>query len=181
MKLRNLCDKDIPFMMEWMLDKDINRFFRFDSSKITYDSIKTFIDEANISNNCVHKAVVNSNDEYYGTVSLKNINYVERMAEYAISTRKIAKHKGYGQFATNEILRIAFRELELNKVYLNVLEENKQAIKLYKKCGFHYMVGKEQTVDIRGSIKQLKWLQIERSVYEMKGQNEDFDNNSDLL
>ena len=181
MKLRSLCDKDIPFMMEWMLDKDINRFFRFDISKITYDSIKAFVDEANISKNCIHMAVVNFNDEYYGTVSLKNINYEDRMAEYAISTRKTAKHKGYGQFATNEILRIAFRELELDKVYLNVLEENKQAIRLYRKCGFHYIEGKEQTVNIRGNTKRLVWLQIERSIYEMKVQDESINNNSSLL
>jgi len=44
--------------------------------------------------------------------------------------------KGYGTDLVKTILRFCFKELDLNKVYLDVWEENKRAIGCYSKCGF---------------------------------------------
>ena len=44
--------------------------------------------------------------------------------------------KGYGTDLVKTILNFCFKILDLNKVYLDVWEENKRAIDCYLKCGF---------------------------------------------
>jgi RimJ/RimL family protein N-acetyltransferase len=44
--------------------------------------------------------------------------------------------KGYGFEASILILKYAFHELNLNRIFLTVREDNINAIKLYKKVGF---------------------------------------------
>ena len=46
MNLRKLQTKDIPFMLEWMKDIEINRQFRTDFSHFTEDKVKNFIEQA---------------------------------------------------------------------------------------------------------------------------------------
>ena len=63
------------------------------------------------------------------------------------------------------ILDIAFNELGLNRVYLNVFPENKRAIALYLKCGFKYEGEFQQHVFVRGEYKNLEWYGILREEY----------------
>ena len=70
----------------------------------------------------MHFAIVDDkNDEYLGTISLKHIDYKNHNAEYAISTRKKVRGSGIAQKSTELILDYAFNNLDLHKVYLNVL------------------------------------------------------------
>ena len=72
-----------------------------------------FIDNS-MSETNVNYAIVDDNDEYMGTISLKNIDLENKKAEYAICIRNCAMGKGFSKMATDEILRIAFEELDLN-------------------------------------------------------------------
>lgn len=172
-RLRPLENKDAEFMLEWMLDPNINRFFKFSLEDISIDSVRHFIrrasretaDDEEPSN--LHYAVVDGADEYYGTVSLKNIDWQDKTAEYAISTRAIAKHRGYGQFATREIIKIAFEKLHLEQIYLYVLIDNEAAIRMYRKCGFHDNPVKESISTVRGRDMKRFRYEINRDEYFM--------------
>ena len=83
-----------------------------------------------------HYAICDDNDAYQGTISLKDIDKENGTAEYAIVLRRQVQGKGYARFATREILRIAFEELGLHKVYLNVWKENTHAVEFYEHMGF---------------------------------------------
>lgn len=72
-----------------------------------------------------------------GTIFIKNIDHSNRKGEYGIFIgEEWARGKGYSKIATSEILRIAFQELNLNRVYLTVLNNNIFAIKAYLSQGF---------------------------------------------
>ena len=43
----------------------------------------------------IHMAITDDNDEYMGTVSLKNINYIDSFAEFAITVRRTAMGKKF--------------------------------------------------------------------------------------
>lgn len=135
MKLRKLEDKDCNLMKEWMVNENITKFFRFNASSASDEKIKNFIQNSFTLENR-HYAIVDENDEYMGTISLKNINKIPNTAEFAIVLRESATGKGFAKRAAREILTIAFDELNLKKVYLNVLKNNEKAIKLYEKLGF---------------------------------------------
>lgn len=157
--LRKLEEKDAPFMLEWMHDDTVNCNFRYPFKEMTLERVNDFIKNS-FDENTKHFAIVNEEDEYLGTISLKNISQDDKNAEYAIVTRKKAQGTGVAKEATQEILKYAFRELGLHKVYLNVLEDNIKARKFYEKCGFEKEGTAKDAVRIAGEYKNLVWYGI---------------------
>lgn len=135
--LRKLEEKDIDGMLEWMHDESLNRWFKNRFSEMNYGQVADFVKNSFNSEN-QNWAITDENDRYMGTISLKNISVSDRNAEYAIITRKCAHGTGLAYKATKEVIRYAFDELKLHRVYLNVLEENGRANNFYRKCGFQF-------------------------------------------
>lgn len=163
--LRPLMEKDAEHMLEWMTDPSIICFFRFDASDVSEDTCCNFIRSANGDEKCRHYAIAGESDEYLGTISLKEIDYAEKQAEYAISTRSCAHGTGAASQATQEILRIAFEELGLEKVYLNVLAENLRANGFYRKIGFKFDRLEKKAITIHDVEKDLNWYSISKEEY----------------
>ena len=166
--LRKLELKDTDGMLEWMNDQESREFFRFPSDYAKPANVIKFIESANIEpveNESIHYAIVNEKDEYLGTISLKNIDMKVKKAEYAIALRKTARSKGVGTRATKLILDKAFNKIGLNKVYLNVLSNNKRAIVLYEKVGFVFEGEFRQDIYINGKIQSLRWYSILKEEY----------------
>lgn len=162
-KLRPLEKKDAPFMLEWMTDSEITQFFRFDASQVNLDSCLAYIESASDQENAVHFAIADENDEYLGTISLKDIDREKRTAEYAVSTRKKVHGTGAAMQATRLILKYAFDTLGLERVYLNVLAENGRANAFYRKAGFRFTREEPNALEIRGKSKTLNWYEIHTS------------------
>lgn len=154
--LRKLQRKDAPFMLEWMHDSEINCNFQASFANADLSDVYEFIDNSFNENN-QHFAFVNEEDEYMGTVSLKNISQKNKNAEYAIVSRKIVHGTRIAKSATELLLKYAFEELGMHKIYLNVLEENKRAVKFYEKIGFVYEGLSKDAVNIQGEFKNLLW------------------------
>lgn len=157
--LRRLQTKDAPLMLEWMHDSEINCNFQTDFASATLEGVLDFIHDS-FNDESQNFAFVDENDEYLGTISLKHISHKNRNAEYAIVTRKKAQGTGAARKATQELLKYAFGELKLHKVYLNVLEENVRAQRLYEKCGFVYEGSAVDAVRINGTYRTLKWYGV---------------------
>lgn len=168
MKLRNLEEKDADGILEWMHDPETQYFFRFDTINRTRQDVLEFIRNASVDcteGNSIHYAVCDDEDEYLGTISLKNIDLCSKNAEFAISLRKEARGKGVGQSAISILLDKAFSEFNLERVYLNVLSDNNRAIHVYEKCGFIYEGEFRKHIYIHGKYKSLKWYSILRKEY----------------
>lgn len=165
MKLRALEFKDIPYMLEWMKDKELAQFFRFDGEKSTEETVRAFIESANRSKNDLHWAIVEEQDEYLGTASLKSIDYVNKNAEYAIALRKKAIGKNVALEVGREIFRIAFEELELERVYSNVLSSNDRCLRHCEKLGYVYEGEFKNHLLLHGKFESLKWFAILKEQY----------------
>lgn len=161
MILRPLKKEDATLMYEWMTAKDVNKYFRFDSSKVTIESCEKFI--LNSMTETDKTYAIDADGEYAGSISLKHIDKNDNNAEFAISIREKFRGKGLGKMAIKKILKIAFDELKLNKVYLNVLSDNIPANRLYEKCGFVYEGELVKHIRINGEYKNLKLYGIWRS------------------
>ena len=162
--LRRLEKKDVPYMLEWMHDPDINSIFSVDFASFTEKMAEEFV-ERSFSTENQHFAVVNSQDEYQGTISLKNISAKDHNAEYAVVFRKQAHGTGISSAATKEILEYAFNNLKLERVYLNVLEENYRARAFYKKMGFIEEGVFRKHKCIKGRLQDLYWFGILKESY----------------
>ncbi|CUX34493.1 GNAT family N-acetyltransferase [Clostridium sp. C105KSO13] len=157
--IRRLEKKDAERMLEWMHDEEINHNFSVDFESHTLEDAINFIENSFDEKN-QHFAVVDEDDIYQGSISLKNISYTDYNAEYAIVLRRDALGKGYSQEATWKILEYAFNELGLYKVYLNVLEGNKRARRFYEKMGFKPEGVFEEHKYVQGRFHNLCWYAI---------------------
>jgi RimJ/RimL family protein N-acetyltransferase len=166
MKLRKLELKDAQGMLSWMKDPEVNCFFQFSTDNITIESVNKYINDAQDTSCNMHLAITNDEDEYLGTISLKSIDNEAKNAEYAISLCKKAHGTGVAFKSTKEILRIAFEDLNLHRVYLNVIEENERANNFYKKCGFVFEGKFREHLDIRGDLKNLNWYSLLKEEFE---------------
>lgn len=163
--LRMLKIEDAVFMLEWMHDPNVNSNFKFDFASMTKEKVIDFINTS-FNNETQHFAFVNENDEYLGTISLKHISYTDNNAEYAITTRTCAQGTGAAYKATMALLKYAFDELGLHRVYLNVLEENERANAFYKKCGFFYEGQFKEHLYLKGEYKNLNWYAITKEQWQ---------------
>ncbi len=176
MVLRKLKDEDAAGMLEWMRDKDIQKKFQFAAADRTEEDVLEFIHSASYElehGKSLHYAITEDGGEYLGTISLKNVNLKAKNAEYAIVLRKKAQGCGMAAHATEEILRIAFDQIALERVYLNVLKENTRAIKLYEKSGFIYEGEFRNHLFLNGEYRTLKWYGILKKEYEAKKKTND--------
>ncbi len=81
--------------------------------------------------------VPNGMDTIVGVVSLSNIDFLNRKAEFGIMIGdNAARGKGYGTEACLLIVKHGFERLSLNKIYLGVHAEHTAAIRSYEKVGF---------------------------------------------
>ena len=134
MKLRELQPKDAPLMLEWMHEPDVVKHLRRDFASKTIEDCLQFIQAAKNSEEDLHCAIVNDEDEYMGTVSLKHIR--EGKAEFGITVRSCAMGKGYAQFGMNSIIKKGFSEQGLDEIYWCVSPENVRALRFYDKNGY---------------------------------------------
>lgn len=168
MKLRKLQKKDAAGMLEWMHDPEFQKHFQIDMMNRKMEDVIEFINQSQsdlIEGKSIHYAIAGEEDEYLGTISLKDIDLSARKAEFAISLRKMAQGKGIATEATRELLRLAFDKFGLERVYLNVLSENRSAIHLYEKCGFVYEGAFRNHLFLKGEYKTLKWYSILKNEY----------------
>lgn len=173
--LRKLQIKDAELMYEWMCDDTVLQGLQAHvyKNKTIEDCIE-FIRESNDESvralNC-HMAVVDENDTYQGTVSLKRIDPYYKDAEFAVVIRKKAQKHGYAQAAMKEIMEIAFTKYELDEVYWNVLKNNEPAIRLYKRGGYQILekVSERRMADIPrredGKAEEVLFFYITRETY----------------
>ena len=159
MHLRKLELKDAPLMLSWMQDKNVTENLKADFSSKTLLDAEHFITEYRDSESGLHLAIVSEEDEYMGTVSLKNIR--NGIAEFAIVVRAEAMGQGFSWFGMKSILEKAFQELYLKTVYWCVSEQNMRAVRFYDKHGFHETA--EVPREILGryeGMEDLKWYSV---------------------
>lgn len=161
--IRELELRDLPYMYEWMHDESVTANLQADFASFSIEKVEGFIkgamEQTDESEN-LHYAIVDEEDNYMGTISLKNINRKDKNAEYAIVTRAIAHGKGYAALATKDILRVAFERLGLEKVYLYVSTNNIGANKFYKKCNFIEEGIFRKHLRISGKLEDIRWYSM---------------------
>ena len=88
-------------------------------------------------NEVVVLALETAEGVHIGSVGLENIDWKERSAALGIVIgKKDYWGQGYGTDAVRTMLRLAFAEMNLHRVYLQVDDDNERGIHCYEKCGF---------------------------------------------
>jgi diamine N-acetyltransferase len=153
-KLKPITAEDTPFIIKSRNDKDIKRYFVIQDDYTT-ESQQNWLDNV-IAKGKAIQYIVLFEEQPVGSVYIRDIDYVNKKGEFGIFIGSNAhRGQGIGVSATKEIVRIAFEELKLHRVYLRVFPENVSAIRSYEKAGFRYEGLLRNTVCVNGEYKDM--------------------------
>jgi RimJ/RimL family protein N-acetyltransferase len=123
-------------VVTWRNDPSIRKNF-VSQANFTAESHDSWLAKRRGSDTDINWIIENENGHSIGAVSLYNIDWVHKRAEFGrfvIGDRE-ARGCGYGKLALQLVLDIA-AEAGLEEVYLEVKTQNLRAIALYEQAGF---------------------------------------------
>ncbi|KJD43463.1 GNAT family N-acetyltransferase [Paenibacillus terrae] len=137
-KLSAVREEDAETMFKWGEDAEYLR--NVDTDLALPYTLKQMESEGSPSSNEVYFRLRTLEDDVLiGFVAIHGIEWNNRIGQLAIGIGNTDyRGKGYGAEAVRLILRYAFYELNLNRVGLDVIEYNEQAIRTYEKAGFQH-------------------------------------------
>ena len=134
--LREPLEKDVHEMLKMLNNPDIKKHFSFFNHQFTIQDVKNFIQDSSKNKYRVDFSIVDEEDKFLGTITLKNIDQHKNEAEYAISLSEKSIGKGIAKKATDIIISKAINSFNIKTIYLNVKSDNIRAIRFYEKYGF---------------------------------------------
>ncbi|WP_077596143.1 GNAT family N-acetyltransferase [Oceanobacillus kimchii] len=141
-RLEHFGRQDFDLLISWIDSPEF--IMQWAGTEFSYpldeNQLNQYIKGANEKNSKVYiyKVVLDETNEIIGHISLNNIdlkNRSARIGKVLIGNTRI-RGKGIGQKMVIELLKIAFDNLSLHRVELDVFSFNESAIKSYEKVGF---------------------------------------------
>lgn len=103
----------------------------------TKEEIKTFVEKSTSDDERRHFLIWGKENNILGEVVLMDIDDEYRSCGFRIAIfNKENFNKGIGYKATKEALKVAFNEMNLHRVELEVFDYNPRAKAMYEKAGF---------------------------------------------
>jgi len=172
-KLSPIDEVDIDLLKKWQNDVNVKyplMGFRFPLQKKSVEDWLEDLRKSNGLNRVVYGIKIKTNA--IGVVSLHDIDFVNRNAMFGIYVaEKQQKDKGAGTRAIILILDFAFNAMGLNRVGLEVLKSNKNAIHLYNKMGFVREGTKRNAFFTDGSFVDVEVMSILKSEFYIDKKN----------
>ncbi|MCZ7604185.1 MAG: GNAT family N-acetyltransferase [Melioribacteraceae bacterium] len=137
--LRAINKEDVSELIEIHNDLDIKKQAMFHPFPISLDQDIEWFENItrDKSNRSIYFAIDDKEtNNFVGYTSLRNINWINRNCSFGISLLPKMQGKGFGKEATSLVINYAIKNLNLHKVQLEVIADNKTAIELYKNLGF---------------------------------------------
>lgn len=167
--LRELERGDLQRVNAWRNDPELIAFlgapFRYINLEVDTKWFDTYM--AN-RGNVVRCAIVDDKqqDRILGLVSLTAIDHMNQSAQLHIMIgEKENQGRGIGTYAVKQMLFHAFMNMNLHRVELTVLEDNKRAQRLYEKVGFNYEGTKRKAKYKNGQFVNMLEYAILRDEY----------------
>src|SRR5262249_19799566 len=77
-------------------------------------------------------------DDYVGQVSINQIYWPARNGRVFLVVRRAMQHRGHGTAMLRGLIRLAWAELSLHKLWLIVRKDNRSSQAMYLKIGFDF-------------------------------------------
>ncbi|MBI2309910.1 GNAT family N-acetyltransferase [Candidatus Collierbacteria bacterium] len=136
--LRPLAINDVSLRYHrWLNDPEVNQYNAHAIFPYSIEELKEYVKQASSDRSKIVLAIVdNKSGKHIGNLSLQNIDWVARSAEFAIiiGDRNFWE-KGVGLEAGKLIVDYAFTRLNLNRIYCGTSSQNMGMQKLAGKLG----------------------------------------------
>lgn len=165
-RLRRIERKDIPTFVRWFNDPEVRDFLTMYRPISTAEEEKWF--EGHLEDQSSELFAVETADGVHiGNIGLHDINWQYRQVALGIVIgEKEYWGKGYGSDAIRTLLRFAFQEMNLRRVFLRVREDNARGIRAYEKCGFQQEGRMREAIYSNGRYYDELWMGILRHEFD---------------
>ncbi|NSW53152.1 MAG: GNAT family N-acetyltransferase [Anaerolineae bacterium] len=140
LRLRALERSDLPLFVRWLNDPEvtdnllIGHPFSMDTENQWYEGM---LQRSQYERPLVIELRSGENWQMIGNLSLMDISWQHRSAELGIVIgEKSAWNQGYGTEAIQLLVKHAFDELNLHRIWLRVYQTNPRGRRCYEKAGF---------------------------------------------
>jgi diamine N-acetyltransferase len=168
-RLRPIERGDLPRFVEWFGDPEVRRHlaiylpFSLAQEERWFENLQGRLERQED----VLLAIETADGVHIGNLGLHAINWKDRSAELGIAIgEKAYWNQGYGTDAIRTLLGLAFRELNLHRVFLRVDADNARAIRCYEKAGFQREGTSREAVFSEGSYRDQYVMSILESEFE---------------
>lgn len=138
-QLRPIERDDLPRFVAWFGDPEVRRHlllylpFSLAQEERWFENLLERLERQEE----VILAIETSDGAHIGNIGLHSIDWKNRSAEMGITIgEKEYWNQGYGTNAIRTLLGLAFREMNLHRVFLRVDADNGRGIHCYEKAGF---------------------------------------------
>ena len=171
-RLRPIERDDLPRYVAWFGDPEVRRHldlylpFSLAQEERWFESLQESLNKQE----AVLLAIETSEGIHIGNLGLVTINWKDRNAELGITIGdKSYWGRGYGSDAIRAMLEIAFRQMNLHRVFLRVHEDNLRGIRCYERVGFQQEGTMRESVFKEGEYRDVHTMSILRSEYGTNG------------
>lgn len=169
-RLRSIECEDIPRFVEWLNDPEVT-YYLGRVPLLSRAEEERWVEETMKDERHRILAIETKEGMNIGNIGLHNIDGKNSHAELGIVIGdKRYWDKGYGTDAIRTMLRFAFEELNLHRVFLRVYDFNARAIRCYEKCGFRHEGVARQAVFLNGAYRDELTMGILRPEFEASPQ-----------
>jgi diamine N-acetyltransferase len=137
LRLVPLASEHLAHVMTWVNDREVMQYFANRQTTITEDEERCYL-EALIASKNDRAWSIFDGDSYVGQCSINQIYWPARNGRVFIALRREMHGRGYGPRALEELVRLAWTELDLHKLWLIVRRDNKKAQSMYVRLGFEF-------------------------------------------
>lgn len=159
--LRPMGDEDTERIVAWRNQETVRRNFIY-QELFTRESHEQWIHTMVETGRVVQMMICETQGgRPVGSVYLRDIDRRHRKAEYGIFIgAEGARGKGYGTMAARLMIRYAFEEMGLHRLFLRAFADNAQAIRSYEKAGFEREAYLRDDVCIDGRYRDMVLMGI---------------------
>jgi diamine N-acetyltransferase len=123
--------------MSWVNDHEVMQYFANRQTDITEAEELAYIESLSRSKNDRAFSIFDD-DAYVGQCSINQIYWPAKNGRLFIVVRREMQGRGYGPAALRALFDIAWRTLDLHKLWLIVRRDNRSAQAMYLKLGFDF-------------------------------------------
>ena len=165
---QGISDEEIEKFTGWLNDFEVTDYIGRTSQMTTLPGEKDYFENIIKDNDRRQFNIVSLNEnKLVGTISLENINWIERSAVLGIFIGdEDFRNNGYGAEAIKIILEYGFKYINLHSIRLDLLSVNERAHKCYLKCGFKDTGASREEIFLNGKYYDKLHMDILENEFE---------------
>lgn len=154
--LRPMTEEDTDLIVAWRNSDGVRRHFIY-QAMFTREGHLNWLNSVIKPGKASQMIICESaTDEPLGSVYIRDIDREHRKGEYGIFIGEdAARGRGVGTAAAMLMIRYAFEELKLHRLFLRVYADNLRAVRSYEKAGFVREAYLKDDVYVNGAFRDI--------------------------